>query len=378
MKIAILTQPLRKNYGGILQAYALQKKLKDLGHKVVTIDRIPNKEFPLKNTLRKLKKITLNIIANNNAQTFSDKQLETIYQNTTDFIKNNIALSKTINTDKGMHEYFSTNKFDAFVVGSDQTWRPRYSPNIYNYFLDFLTHDDCTKIAYASSFGVDSWEYDTYQTAKCSTLANKFDAISVREQFGVELCNNYLKVHAEFVLDPTLLLEKNEYLKLIDATNESPNKGKLLAYVLDESKENSEIINNISKTLGLDTFKNQAKSNIEHAGNADILDYAYPTVGDWIKGFIDADFIITDSYHGTVFSIIFNKKFITIANRKRGAARFESLLNCLDLNERLIDNTQQIPNDLLHKEINYEEVNSKLSTLKKSSLAFLEKNLSPK
>lgn len=375
MKIAILTQPLKKNYGGILQAYALQKTLKELGHEAITIDRKPNTPSLTDNYLSLCKKLAAKLLRRSSGNTFTDEQLSTIFQNTSNFIKNNIALSEEIKTNKEVHQYFSKNEYDVFIVGSDQTWRPRYSPNIYNYYLDFLESKKTKRIAYATSFGVDHWEYDSKQTEICSALAKKFDAISVREELGVKLCEDYLNVKAQYVLDPTLLVRKSEYTKLIKNSGKPSNKGKLLKYVLDNNSENTKIIKDISKTLNLETFSNQAKYSFEGSRGRKLDDYIYPSVEEWIKAFDDAEFIITDSYHGTVFSIIFNKPFITIVNKKRGASRFESLLNSLGLSERLIDSATGFPSELLSKEIDYYSVNNRLNRMREHSLHFLKENL---
>lgn len=375
MKIAILTQPLKKNYGGILQAYALQKKLRALGHDAITIDRWPNTPSIIDHGLNTVKNLISKLLYRNRPNTFTDEQLNIIFQNTSEFINNNIVLSEKICTNKEVNQHFSKTKYDAFVVGSDQTWRPRYSPNIYNYYLDFLGSENSKRIAYASSFGVDEWEYNTEETIKCSALAKKFDAISVREQFGVKLCEKHLQVKAQFVLDPTLLLKQSEYLELIKFSETQPRTGKLLTYVLDKSSENTSIIEKSSKILDLAPFSNHARYSVESSSRGKLEDYIYPSIEEWIKAFYDAEFVITDSYHGTVFSIIFNKKFITIVNKKRGSARFESLLNSLDLSERLIDNNHDLSNELLHKEIDYNAVNHKLNILRENSINFLEKNL---
>src|SRR5690606_19965537 len=128
------------------------------------------------------------------------------FRNTYSFIARHIVLSDKVASDLQLREHFRNNRYDAVIVGSDQTWRPRYSPNIYNYFLDFLRDENVRRIAYASSFGTDKWEYNDKQTDRCSKLAKEFDMISVREKSGVDLCIRHLGVEALAVLDPTLLL----------------------------------------------------------------------------------------------------------------------------------------------------------------------------
>ena len=201
------------------------------------------------------------------------------------------------------------------VVGSDQVWRPSYNLNVFDMFLDFCKNEDNLKrIAYAASFGVDEWEYTSEQTRKCSELAKKFDAISVREKSGVALCKNNFGVDATWVLDPTLLLNKEDYCEVCKDVPVSSDKI-LVVYVLDMNDSICELCNSIAKEQNL-------KIKVISSGSQ-----AFLTIPEWLAMFRDASYVVTDSFHGTVFSIIFEKEFKCIYNKNRGAARFESLMN---------------------------------------------------
>ena len=209
MKIGILTQPLATNYGGLLQAFALQKVLSEKGHDVTIIQREKNSAFY--KILRKIK-----ALISKNYVYMSSKAIDYVSQEVNKFINNNIPKrTKKINSTKALIHEIDKYDFDAYVVGSDQVWRPSYSPNIYNYYLDFVEKKTVKKIAYAASFGVEQWEYTSKQTKRCAELAKFFDLISVREDSGVDLCRNYLDVDAIHVLDPTMLLQKNDYIDII-------------------------------------------------------------------------------------------------------------------------------------------------------------------
>lgn len=370
-KIAILTQPLGRNYGGIIQNYALQKVLKDLGHEPETINRRRESEFSnLKRFLSSVKKNILKKILHKNIITKSD--WTKIYKNNHDFLKKHIQRSKLIETTKELSSYFSQKQFDTVIVGSDQTWRPKYSPDIFNFYLDFLKDSSSIrKIAYASSFGTSNWEYSGQETKICKELIQQFDAVSVREDSGVILCEKYLNAKAVHMLDPALLLYAEDYDQLIDLPK--TNTG-LFTYVLDSSFETTQFITGIAKELKLDIHKSQGLTFTPKV-KLDFKEYIYPPLENWLKGFRDADFIITDSFHGTVFSIIFNKLFISLVNSKRGASRFESLLSQLGLKERLIYDFKDFDKRKLMKSIDYSSINKKLDILKKESLNFLEKNL---
>ncbi|MGV0953523.1 MAG: polysaccharide pyruvyl transferase family protein [Fluviibacter sp.] len=210
MKIAILTQPLGHNYGGIIQAWALQQVLKNLGHEPTTIDRradgnVPEAEFiacqlGAKGTVMQVMRFGVSILRKIIRVFVSpisqDLDLQYIMKCTPVFIDQNLRMSEPLDSTTNLKFHFELSDYDVVIVGSDQTWRPKYSPNIDNFFLDFLSGKKIKRIAYGSSFGVDEWEFTEDQTARCALLAQQFDAISVREVSGVDLCNKYLGVEA--------------------------------------------------------------------------------------------------------------------------------------------------------------------------------------
>ena len=206
------------------------------------------------------------------------------------------------------------NDTEAIIVGSDQVWRPKYNYRIEDMFLKFAEKLPVRRIAYAASFGVDNWEYTSKQTFECAALAKKFDAISVREESGVKLCKEHLGVDATWVLDPTLLLTKEDYESICRDTPVC-NEKYIAVYVLDENENVTATYEKESAARGLVVKK-------FHADSESTL-----TVPEWLAMFRDASFVVTDSFHGTVFSIICGKEFKCIYNEGRGAARFESLLN---------------------------------------------------
>ena len=373
-KIAILTQALGHNYGGIIQNYALQKVLRNCGCDVITINRTENNPHAeLKIFVSEWKSILKRHLLRHHHLSVWDHAK--ISKNTRGFIKKHLKVSSKIRTTEKLKKYFTHKSFDFVIVGSDQVWRPKYSPDIFNFFLDFLTGDaKIKKMSYAASFGTEDWEFSAEETEKCESLIQFFDAVSVRENSGVKLCKDFLNRNdALHVLDPTLLLQAEDYSHLIARNKE---KIGLFTYVLDDEQQKTIFINSCAKQLGLSIHTNQAKQSMQCLTIENIDDCTLPPLEGWLQGFRDAEFVITDSFHGTVFSIINQKPFFVLVNADRGASRFESLLGELGLLDRLIYNTSTFDFNQLNAPINYKAVTHKLDSLKMESLQFLKENLS--
>lgn len=364
MKIAILTQPLHNNYGGLLQAYALQKQLSDLGHDVLTVDFASETKprlWGIKGIAsRFIKKFMLNKPVER-VLLINAKEKRTISQHTDRFKSENIRTTQRV-TELAEFSRIKNYNFDAYVVGSDQVWRPEYSPGMSAFFLDFLGDDSSIKrVAYAASFGVDHCdEFSLAELDKYSSLLQKFDAVGVRESSAVTLCKDHFGVEASHVIDPTMLLERNDYCRLVERDNSPISNGNMMVYVLDQSPEKQSIVDNVVAARGLKPYTVMPES-----------DGVYPSVTQWLRGFMDAEYVVTDSFHGVVFSIIFNKQFIAIGNPGRGLARFTSLLNMFALDDRLISNFKQLDEQLINNQIDFSYVNDVLKQQKKFAEKFI-------
>lgn len=373
MKIGILTLPLHTNYGGILQAYALQAVLERMGHDSRVIQRPWRKQIVWwKFPLQIVNRCIYRFVFGRKVALFSElkwnRNQAVIERNTKDFIDEYIHTHKI----KHISDIKETD-FDAIVVGSDQIWRPKYYRLHYKYiedaFLSFTKKWSLKRIAYAPSFGTDEWEYNQVETQKCSNLLQKFDAVSVREQSGVELCEKYLgRKDVQWVLDPTMLLNKEDYEHLIPQNVKAP--GDLMCYVLDANDEINNLIAKIANENDLKVF--QAASDVDNV-SLPIERRIQPPVESWLAGFRDAKLVITDSFHACVFSILFHKPFIVIGNKNRGYSRFESLLNRFGLENRLIENASQYNQTMLNPLS--EEVYKKLDSYRSTSTDFIAKAL---
>lgn len=372
-KILVLTQPLGNNYGGLLQAYALQVVLKRMEHAVWTEDRKKNHLYLPMSVSYMLTRVNFIRSLLGKPKLWTKKDELILRQYTNRFIRENIQTTQPIssNSKKLLDKY----QFDAYIVGSDQVWRPTCFWGIQNYFLDFVKDGNRKKIAFAASYGVDYSEYSKKMQLKCSGLLKQFDAVSVREFGAIKLTRELFNVDAVQMLDPTMLLDKEDYNNVIDKHSVVVKTGSVMVYILDETTEKSMIVQNIATKLGCSV--NQIKIT-KHCGidtRKNVAEYVIPSVEQWLAGFRDCDFVVTDSFHGTIFSLIYNKPFISIVNKERGTARFESILSQFGLLDRLIEKNATDYIDLANTPIDFDRVNDKREQLKLESIRFLENNL---
>lgn len=374
MRIGILTLPLHTNYGGILQAYALQTVLERMGHQVVVFGTTSNKIRPI---ISRILFFFHNLpIIGKQVSNFMNRHQgiarEVISHNIQTFIDRYVYL-------KEIHRFKELNAkdYDALIVGSDQVWRPIYFPRwqqpIENAFLSFAQDWKVMRIAYAASFGTNEWEYSDKQTQICKKLLHYFDAISVREENGVKLCKKYFDVDALQVLDPTMLLVREDYIRLLKKNNTPKSKGNLLNYVLDSNENIIHLIDKLAVKKHLIPFS--VNNPFEYDDTKPLNMRIKLSVESWLRGFYDAKFVVTDSFHACVFSILFKKQFVVVGNRERGMARFESLLQMFGLENRLVPPDSEVCSLPM---INYDVVYKKYDKLKEMSFAFLQNALKNK
>lgn len=365
MRIGILTQALHGNYGGILQNFALQSILCDMGHSAVTIDRhIYRSESVLKNVIKKILRLKKPCY-DSSMLTLSERRI--INSNQMEFVNKHIERIGPIFSQTEFDKTVNDEKFDAFIVGSDQCWRPCYSANIANYYLDFAADKDVKRIAYAASFGVDDWEYTDEQTRLAAKLAKEMDAVSVREESGQKLCKKYLGVDASWVMDPTLLLGKAGFQQFVN--HEASSEGFITEYLLEDSDETAALREEAKKQLGLTVCKDNNKSKV-FKRLTPLSRYKNISVEEWITNIACAKFVITDSFHGAVFALMFNVPFVVRLNEVRGNARIESLLRDFKLENCICKSS-----DFRIPEIDWDSVNGHLKQRQAESLEFMEKAL---
>ena len=372
MKIAILTLRLHANYGGILQAYALMTVLKRLGHEPVLIY---NQYFKPRSLLSRYWLYLTNLckkflLGQRNLEVFRERRYrrmsEVICSHTNRFVDQHIMpRTEAIVTERDWMSLQNKYQFDAYIVGSDQVWRPAYSNAVEHYFLSFLTDEAIPRVAYAASFGTDVWEFSEEQTMLCKRLLARFSAVSVREDSGVELCERYLGVSPKHVIDPTMLLSSVVYVELLREPLR-PSAG-LLVYVLDMNEKKKQMVKDIEKRFHECSFYvNNPDTENESVNCGGRI---APPVEDWLYGFATAKYVVTDSFHACVFSMLFHVPFFVIGNKKRGFTRILSLLKMFHLDQHMrYDADSQL---ISLSQIDWSEVDALLADYREQAKQFL-------
>lgn len=351
-KVLVQTvQPLGGNYGGVLQAYALQKVLIGMGLDATTIHGAPRRAPLPRRAASWGKRLLLErLLRRPLPLNPSPADLLTQRGRTLPFVHRHLKTVDLLALTKAERDAL-LRQVRGIVVGSDQVWRNKYSP-IEQQLLDYASGHDLVRISYAASFGTDDLlpEYPLSLIRRSRDLARAFDAISVREDSGVEVARKYWDLEAQQHVDPTLLLDAEIYAALVNDPVEPlrTSEGNLFAYVLDRTAETDAVVKDVTRRRDLQSFELLPPTPANAAEmRRDPDRYRLPPVEQWLKSIIDAEFVVTDSFHGTVFSILFRKPFVSIGNAARGLSRFTSLLRLLELEEHLLVRGRQAPETLL-------------------------------
>ena len=343
-KVGIITVSRTYNYGAELQAYALQKKLNQMGYKAEIIDYLY-----FKNSKYKYTSLSKPLFRFSSKQTFKEfvlyriispvydalmpllvKPLRIKMKNFKSFSNNISNFSKQYRSFEAL--YKANLDYDVYIAGSDQLWNPATGTSLEPYFLTFAPQNKI-KFSYASSFGVS--ELSEYQKSIYTRLLNNLDYISVRESQGVELARRLTGREITQVLDPTLLLNKMEWETII-TEKERKHSEYILIYQLSESEKIVELAYKLKDKLGLPIYR-ICKRPIFSQKNIDIFNVLDAGPLEFIYYFNNASFVITNSFHGTAFSVNFKVPFYAVlSKKKKNNSRIESFLHMIDLNSRIV------------------------------------------
>ena len=314
------------NYGAVLVGYAMEQAIKKLGYTPYTINFIPHEK--------------LFYATNDNPF----ENFRKTFMNLTGIVTNKVELLKYIN-----------NKFSKICIGSDQVLRWSYD---FIYYLDWF-HGNKNLISYAASFGTSTLKFNMIKKYYIKYCVNRFDSFSVREDSSVTFFKNELNINSKVVCDPTLLISSSEYQKIIDkeAKEILPNEY-IAIYFLQNNKN---ILSGITLKI-IDAYR-------DDYGNL-------RSVGDWLNIIKNAKYVITDSFHGSIFSIIFKKEFITLSTKNKGNERLVSLMKQIGIDRFITD--KNISMDLFNDKIDYNKIDTQLDKMRKDGFCFLANSLSIK
>lgn len=356
-RVGLLTLPLSNNYGGILQMIALHEVLKQEGFEPILIDK--------KARFRTAREKILNFLGMLPMQNFRGARGRAINARRHRRYYESLVGKRTVPvwTTRDVEKEIERLGISSALVGSDQVWRMGYQKDAdeLNYFLDF-GNANLTRVSYAASFGHGSWVLSD-KTTEIQRCLSRFDAVSVREKSGQTICSEvFMRDDAELVLDPTLLLDSDYYLSLMLPKVRSPS---VLVYVLDRQEDARRLANEIAQKKGNLPVRVLSPSARE-----------FVSIPDWLSEFANAEFVVTDSFHGTIFSILFRKPFLTLLNSRRGLDRFTTLFETFGLSDRGLTDWQGELPDAVSLDPDFEKISGDLDRLRKHSRSFLRNALS--
>ncbi|MBN1990360.1 MAG: polysaccharide pyruvyl transferase family protein [Bacteroidales bacterium] len=343
--VGILTFHCATNYGGVLQAYSLSKLIKRKGYNVEFINLRPNNisnDKPKRPT-----DFLFRLVFNRFEKNY--------YPKYTHLIKNESDL------------VFLNNKFDFFIVGSDQVWNKEITKDIFkSYFFDFVNKGK-PKIAYAASFGSAEPVFNNQEKEEIITLLKEFTVITLREDSGKKYCENILGISAKVVLDPTLLL--NDFSEIIKCN--VPKNSDIICLKFIKSKEFIEIANYLATEL--DCSVKLVNSPQKYPGIKNIY---FPSVDKWLSLIFNAKFVITDSFHALCFCIMFKKDFIVVPGKIERFTRLQNLLVLLEIENRVFQSIEEFKNsNIWNCRIDFEKVHNRLNQERECSMFVLEEAL---
>lgn len=358
MKVGVITFHSAHNFGASLQTWALQRVLKNHGMEASVINYHPSVIDDLYNPLKgkyglekKIAEFKLR---------FQNPDSLKRYKKYTGFIRRNFNLLGDFSTYEELKE--AKLDLDAYIVGSDQVWNSEHIGGFDPaYFLDFVKPGPL-KISYAASIGRD-FLLPIYHEQIRKSLES-FTAISVREKSAKEPVQNLTTKEVDVVLDPTLLLEREEY----DAIKTMPNiKEKyIFVYMMEHNPEVVAFANKVSNATGLPIVQRRPNKIFKN----EIASCYTSDPGDFLGLIENAEYVITNSFHGTVFSIIYEKPFVSMLHSNTGS-RTVDLLKALKLESHLLYKPEEFEDFSMFEFKEPEKVKRRIKELRRKSLVFL-------
>ena len=362
-KVEIITFHSAHNYGAMLQVYALEKILEKMKNEVKIINyRNPNIDKSYKvikitkgNIVKKLKSIASNVVYFNKNYTR--------YKNFNNFMNNELNLTIPYESENYLKQ--NPPQADIYITGSDQVWNKSITKNLEDSYTLNFGQANVKRISYAASIGNSNIEKEDRKEYK--EKLSKIDYISVREETAKKALSQIINKPIEVVLDPTLLMTKEQWNEKIENINKSKEKY-ILAYVVEKNEEYLKIVNYLSNKTGLKVIHFGKRNR----GYQNILENAYSKGPfEFISLIKNAEYVVATSFHATVFSIIYNKKFFIVPHLKTGS-RVTNLLDKLGIENRVYNKFEDFKKIDYTFETNYNKVEEKIEQEREKSINFLK------
>lgn len=343
MKVSILTYHWEDNYGATMQAYATYKAIAKLGHIPEFIDlRLPYNPTLKSRIIFALKRYRFNRFRKKFFKNLTPKTYWSVQE-----LRNNPPVS------------------DCYLVGSDQTWNPQIAKSLLPAFFLTFGSDNVRRISYATSIGLNDWEQSSFIPDKEIKLAlSKFHSILLREDSAISICKTNFGANARQVIDPVLLF--NEYPEL---SGEIHDSNEVITYKLINDGGFYEYAKDVANELELPI---RSIGSVRHPNG---YKASYPeSVENWIKRIAGASLVITDSFHGTVFSLLYHRPFVIYIGDSKRITRIHSLLKILGLENRILskESSKSDMKKLATQAIDWERVDYRLDELRKCSWDLLK------
>lgn len=378
-RVIVRTLPFSAgNYGGVLQAYALQRVMMDLGAEVATDTTSPTPmHLRLARSAYRMFRTQIPM-----RMDWNWRSSGLVNANIAAFVRQEIASVRDFEKATTRRRLRALDEnISMVIVGSDQVWRRAYAP-IPESFLSFLGSTSLRRISYAASFGRgDLAEYSPAERAAAGESLRKFSGVSVREDSGVLICAKQWGVSAERHVDPTLLLKPEDYRRITASARErgaghfqEKTPKNLIVYCLDGAGAVTDIESAIVAQTSFQPaslLPPRAATFTEYAGAPHL--HSKMPVSEWLASIENAGFVLTDSFHGTVFSILFNRPFAVYGNEARGTSRLMSLLKMFELESHLVSGSEVDVDALLAPD--WGRVNGVLERERKRGLTYLAQHL---
>lgn len=354
-KAFILTLPITNNFGCALQAYALGCVLKQKGYKPIILNKMWNDGNFIKQILAKTIGFCPLFLRILNKQKYF----------LINFLRKNYDLSPPI---FGLMDFLKikmTNN-DLVVFGSDQIWNPEISPGLNYFFGNFIKQTKIKRIAYAASFGSQRPRFTVQEKKEIKTLLKKFDVVSVRENEAISICQKNFCVRPKIALDPTLLCEPDRYEGIIKNKQQTNS---ILKILLQRECDVGSLTNSLFTDLR--SAGNSKKITIESMFPANHAPFA---VESFLEKIYRCKYVLTDSYHGMLFSIIFKKSFLVIPSKRLGgcSSRITTVLSMLKINDRFVKINGKLPKQVFISEKKWKYIEKKLKTERNKCLKLFD------